>query len=71
MRVLPARERQPEVIEPMIEVFTGDHDAEIAHVGKVGQAELSRHRLLAEDDVPIHSCSSELLVSHQDAAKDW
>jgi len=29
------------VIEPVIEVFTGDHDAEIAHGGEVGQAELS------------------------------
>src|SRR5215469_13461040 len=40
MRVLPARKRKPEVIEPMIEALTGDHDAEIAHVGKVGQTEL-------------------------------
>src|SRR5215469_17906111 len=36
MRVLPARERQPEVIEPMIEAFTGDDDTEISHVGEVG-----------------------------------
>jgi len=53
--VLPARERQPEVIEPVIEVFTGDHDAEIAHVGEVGQAELSWNRLLAEDDVSLRA----------------
>src|SRR5262249_26222619 len=53
MRVLPARKRKPEVIEPMIEALTGDHDAEIAHVGKVGQTELPRHRLLTKDDVSL------------------
>ena len=42
MRVLPAGERKPEVIEPMIEAFTGDHDAEIAHVGELGQTEPPR-----------------------------
>ena len=36
VRVLPTRERQPEVIEPMLEALTGDRDAEIAHVGEVG-----------------------------------
>src|SRR5262245_39532090 len=35
MRMLPARESQPEVIEPMLETFTSDRDAEIAHVGEV------------------------------------
>ena len=38
MGMLEAGEGQPEVIEPVIERHTGDGDAEIAHVGEVGQA---------------------------------
>jgi hypothetical protein len=53
MRVLPTRKRQPEVIEPMLEAFTGDRDAEIAHIGEVGQPDLARHRLLTEDDLSL------------------
>ena len=34
--VLEAGERQPEVIEPMIEFFARDHDAKSASVGEVG-----------------------------------
>ena len=41
------------MIEPMLEAFTGDRDAEITHVGKVRQPELSRHRLLTEDDLSL------------------
>src|SRR4051812_29043338 len=37
MSMLPARERQPEVIEPVFERHTGDADAVIAHVGEIGQ----------------------------------
>jgi hypothetical protein len=35
MGVLPAGERQAEVIEPVIERLAGDRDAEIAHLGEV------------------------------------
>ena len=38
MGVFPAREGQPEVIEPVIERHAGDADAAIAHVGEIGQA---------------------------------
>ncbi len=38
MGVLPAREGQAEVIEPVIERHAGDADAVIAHVGEIGQA---------------------------------
>jgi hypothetical protein len=36
MTVLPAREGQPEMIEPMVERLAGNADAEIAHVGEIG-----------------------------------
>ena len=51
MGVLPAREGQPEVVEPMIERRAGDADAAIAHVGEVGQPEPARRMFLPEDDV--------------------
>ena len=51
MGVFPAREGQPEVIEPVIERHAGDADAVIAHVGKIGQPEPARRMLLPEDDV--------------------
>jgi len=48
-----ARERQAEVIEPMIEWNDGDGDAEILHVAKVGAPHSARRMLLAK----ITSCS--------------
>jgi hypothetical protein len=51
MSVLPAREGQPEVIEPVIEQRAGDADAVTAHVGEIGQAQPARRVLLPEDDV--------------------
>jgi len=51
--MLEARERQPEVIEPMTQGSTGDRDAEPARVGEVRQAEPAGRVLLAEDDVPL------------------
>ncbi len=36
MGILEARERQPEVVEPVIERLTRDHDAKRPHVGEVG-----------------------------------
>src|SRR3954452_2889505 len=55
MNMLPAREGQAEVIEPVIERHTGDTDAVIAHVGEIGQAQPTRRELLPEDDVPLGS----------------
>ena len=53
MGMLEARERQPEVIEPMIERLTRDGDAERAHVGEVGKAHAARRVLLAEDHIAL------------------
>src|SRR5580693_3222633 len=51
MSVLPAREGQAEVIEPMIQRHPGDADAVIAHVGEIGKPQPARGMLLPEDDV--------------------
>src|ERR1700737_5216563 len=51
MGMLPAREGQAKVIEPVIERHTGDADAVIAHVGEIGQPQPTRRMLLPEDDV--------------------
>ncbi len=53
MGMLEAGERQPEVVEPVIERLTRDRDAEPAHVGEVGQAHPSRRMLLAEDHIAV------------------
>src|SRR5215471_2045418 len=53
MSMLPAREGQAEVIEPVIERHTGDADAVITHVGEIGQAQPTRRVLLPEDDVAL------------------
>src|ERR1700731_1483790 len=53
MSMFPAREGQAEVIEPVIERHTGDADAVIAHLGEIGQPQLTRRVLLTEDDVPL------------------
>src|SRR5215472_6491223 len=51
MSVLPAREGQAEVIEPVIQRHTGDADAVIAHVGEIRKPHPARRVLLPEDDV--------------------
>src|ERR1700746_829090 len=51
--MLPAGERQPEVVKPMLERLAGDGNAKITHVGKVGQAEPARYLLLSEDHVLV------------------
>jgi hypothetical protein len=51
MGMLPTREGQAEVIQPMIKRCAGDADAAIAHAGKIGQAQPARRVLLTEDDV--------------------
>src|SRR4051794_29475202 len=51
--VFPAREGEPEVIEPVIEQFAGDADAALAHIGEVGQPQPARQMFLPEDHVPF------------------
>src|SRR5438309_6600160 len=51
MSMLPAREGQAEVIEPVIQRHTGDADGVIAHVGEIGKPQPARRMLLPEDDV--------------------
>src|SRR3990172_1652076 len=53
--MLEARERQPEVVEPMVERNAGNRDAEPARVGEVGQAEAAGLVLLAEDDILLRA----------------
>src|SRR6266568_2791734 len=51
MSMLPAREGQAEVVEPVIQRRTGDADAAFAHIGEIGQPQPTRWMLLPEDDV--------------------
>src|ERR1700757_136838 len=51
MSMLPPREGQTEVIEPVIQRHTGDIDPVIAHVGEIGKSQPSWRMLLPEDDV--------------------
>src|SRR6516162_10059167 len=53
MSMLPAREGQAEVIEPVIEWQTSDADAVFAHLGEIRQAQPARRWLLPEDDVAL------------------
>ena len=53
--MLPAGERETEVVEPMRQRLAGDGDAEAARVGEVGQALLTRRVLLAEDHVALRA----------------
>ena len=53
--VREARERQPEVVEPMVQRDAADRDAEPAGVGEVREAETARLVLLSEDDVLLRS----------------
>ena len=56
--MLKARERQPEVVEPVIERLTRDLDTEPTHVGEVGQAHPPRRVLLAEDHISVGTVES-------------
>ena len=58
MGMLEARERQPEVVEPVLERLARDRDAEPAHVGEVRQAHPARRMLLAEDHIPVGAVES-------------
>ena len=51
MGMLEAGIGQPEVVEPVIQRGPGDGDAEIAHVGEVGQPHPAGLMDLAEDDL--------------------
>jgi len=51
--VIPAREGQAEVIEPVIQRHPGDADAVIGHVGEIGKPQPARRMLLPEDDVSL------------------
>src|ERR1700750_2268159 len=51
MSMLPAREGQAEMINPVIERHAGDADAVIAHVGEIGKPQPARRVLLPKDDV--------------------
>jgi hypothetical protein len=55
MPMLPARESQTEVIEPVIERHTGNADAVIGHVNEIGQSQPTWRMLLPEDNVPFGS----------------
>jgi hypothetical protein len=49
--MLPTREGQAEVIQPMIQRRARDTNPAITHAGKIGQAEPARRMLLPEEDV--------------------
>lgn len=53
--VFEAGEGQTEVIEPAIQQFAGDGDAEIRDLGEVRQAHATRRMLLAEDHLPVRA----------------
>jgi hypothetical protein len=53
-----AREREPEVVEPMFKCLLGDRDPERARVGEVGEATPARLVLLAEDHVLLRAVES-------------
>jgi hypothetical protein len=51
MAMLPTREGQAKMVEPVIKRRAGDADAAIAHVGKIGEPQPPRRVLLPKDDV--------------------
>ena len=53
--MLPAGERQAEVVEPMIERHAGDGDAKRRGIGEIRQALLTRRMLLAEDHLALRA----------------
>ena len=58
MGMFEAREGEPEVIEPVIERLARDGDAELGHVGEVGQAHPPRRVLLAEHHIAAGAVES-------------
>ena len=55
MRVLEPGIGEPEVIETMIEPFSGDGDAEIGHVGEIRQPHPARLMDLEEDHLLLRA----------------
>ena len=55
MGMRKAREGEAEVIQAMLQQYTGDPHAEHLRVGKVGQAETARWVLLPEHDILLRS----------------
>ena len=53
MGMRKAREGEPEVVEPMVQHDTRDHDAEFARIGEVRQAKTAGLVLLTEDHIPL------------------
>ena len=53
--MLPAGERQAEVVEPMIQRHAGDGDAKRRRIGEIRQALLTRRMFLAEDHLPLRA----------------
>src|SRR4029434_1669941 len=51
--LLPAGERQAEVIEPMVERDTSDAHAELHRIGEIRQRLLTRGGLLTKDHLPL------------------
>ena len=56
--MLPTGERQPEVIEPVIERLARDGDAKRRHRGEVGQAHPPRRVVLAEHHIAARAMKS-------------
>ena len=73
MGMREARERETEVVEPMIEHDAGDCDAEFTRVGEVGEAEAAGLMLLPEDHILLRSgkCSPRPHAPFQRAADAW
>jgi len=51
--LLPAGERQAEVIEPVLERRARDVHAELRGIGEIRQSLLARRMLLTKDHLPI------------------
>src|SRR4029450_551475 len=68
-----AREGEAEVVEPMLQHDAGDADAELTHLGEVGEAEAAGLMLLPEDHILLRSRQSSPRPhpSFQRAADAW
>ena len=55
MSVLEARVYEPEVVEPVIERFGGDRDAQIGHVGEIRQPHPAGFVDLAENHLLVRA----------------
>ena len=74
--MLETRVGQAEVVEAVLQGDAGDRDAEVGHVGKVGQAAPARLVGLSEDDVllgPVHGApgANAALQRAADAAPEF